>query len=536
METMYRVYCDNKLLHNENIENLKIYNPKATLEQNATSSFEFRIYPSHPYYGEIHKLKSTIVIYQQNEIIFRGRPIELKRAMNNSLDIYCEGELAFLIDSIIAPYDYSGSIEGLFTQFINAHNSQVGEDRQFKVGVITVTDPNDYIVRSNQDFDNTWNAIQEKFIKLLGGYLKVRHEDDGNYLDYLADFTTLNAQHVVFGENMLSVTRTEEGADIATVLIPLGVKDEETGERLTIEDVNDGKNYIENTENIAKYGRITKVQYWDDVTVPTNLLTKGTQALAQMGETIQTIEISAQDMASIDQDITNFRMGSKIRVTSKFHGIDDYYIPTKMTISLFKQGSNKITLNGTIKTLTDSSASNTSSTNQIVTVVENINQDYQVNIPAQIQTLQNELVSLIDQTASSISMEVADRYYSKDDTDTLISEVSTAFTQNKDYFEMMFNSFSQSLEDVLNGTNASFEDIRKYIRFEDGNIILGQIGNEFSVKITNQRISFMQGAMEIAYVSNSKLYNTALQVIESLQIGAFVWIPRANGNLSFTKI
>lgn len=536
MAGMYQIFCDGNLLHDANIEDLKVYDPKLQLEQNATSSFEFRIYPSNPFYNGIQKLKSIVTVYQGKDIIFRGRPIELSRATNNGLDIYCEGELAFLIDSIIEPFDWSGSIEGLFNQFINSHNAQVLDDHKFKVGNITVTDPNDYIVRSNTDYDTTWNSIQKKFIELLGGYLVVRHEEDGVYIDYLADFTTLNAQHVTFGENMLSVKRTEEGADIATVLIPLGAKNEDTGERLTVADVNDGKIYIENTANIEKYGRITKVQTWDDVTLPTNLLTKGTDALAQMGQSIATIEISAQDMASINADISNFKMGSKIRVTSKFHGIDDYYVPTKMTISLFKQGSNKITLNGTVKTLTDSSVSNATTTNNIVNVVESINNDYQTNIPAQLQQLQNDLVSLINQTATEINLEVSDKYYSKDATDTLISEVSTAFTQNKDYFEMMFTSFSQSLEDVLNGTNASFEDIRKYIRFEDGNIVLGKIGDEFTVKITHERISFMQGAMEIAYISNSRIYNTALQVLESLQIGAFVWLPRANGNLSFKKI
>ena len=536
MSGMYQIFCDGNLLHDIHMDDLKIYNPKASLKQNATSSFQFRIYPSHPYFNTIKKLKSIILIYQGNDIIFRGRPIELKRAINNSVDVYCEDELAYLIDSIQPPYDWNGSVVGLFTQFLNNHNSQVNDDHKFKLGIVTVTDPNDYIVRADSDYTDTYSCIQDKFIDMLGGYLRVRHEQDGNYLDYLADFDTLNSQHVVFGENMLDVKRTEDGADIATIIIPLGAKDEETGERLTVADVNDGKIYIENTENIAKYGRITKVQIWDDVTIPTNLYNKAVQSLAAMGQTIQSIEISALDMASINEDITNFKMYSKIKVTSAFHGIDDYFIPLKMDINLFEQGKNKITLNGEAKTLTDSSVATDSTTNTIQTVINNISNDYQVNIPQQIQTLEQEFASLIEQSSSLIYQEVSEKYYNKDQSNELIESVSTSLTQTKDFFEMQFNTFTQDLNDLLSNTNASFEDIRKYIRFEDGNIILGQIGNEFTLKITSERISFLQGSMELAYMNNSKLYIKALEILDNIQLGTFKWLPRANGNVTFKKV
>ena len=84
--------------------------------------------------------------------------------------------------------------------------------------------------------------------------------------------------------------------------------------------------------------------------------------------------------------------------------------------------------------------------------------------------------------------------------------------------------------------DAEFEEIRKYIRFVDGMILLGEVGNELELQISNDRISFLQDGAEVAYFSNRKLYVTDTQILHSLQLGNFAFMPRDNGNLSFKKI
>ena len=44
------------------------------------------------------------------------------------------------------------------------------------------------------------------------------------------------------------------------------------------------------------------------------------------------------------------------------------------------------------------------------------------------------------------------------------------------------------------------------IRFVDGNIILGEDGNQITLKIQNDRISFLENGVEVAYFANRKLY------------------------------
>ena len=153
-----------------------------------------------------------------------------------------------------------------------------------------------------------------------------------------------------------------------------------------------------------------------------------------------------------------------------------------------------------------------------------------------VYNLEQNLESSLTKTNEDITGTVAEKYYLKEDTDALIYEVSTQVEQTKDSFTIQFNQFSADIEAVAAGTDAEFEEIRKYIRFVDGKILLGEVGNELELQIANDRISFLQDGAEVAYFSNRTLYVTDTQILHSLQLGNFAFMPRENGNLSFKKI
>ena len=153
-----------------------------------------------------------------------------------------------------------------------------------------------------------------------------------------------------------------------------------------------------------------------------------------------------------------------------------------------------------------------------------------------VYNLEQNFEASLTKTQEDITATVAEKYYLKEDTEALISEVSTQVEQTKNSFDITFTQFSQDLESVAAGTDAEFEEIKKYIRFVDGKILLGEVGNELELEIANNRISFLQDGAEVAYFSNRKLYVTDTQILHSLQLGSFAFMPRANGNLSFKKI
>ena len=706
---MYKVYCDKLLLHQSDIQELKIISPKLNLEVNKTGSFTFTIYQPHPYYSILKKLKSIITVYQNDDVIFRGRVLNDVLGFKNEKQVTCEGELAFLLDSKQRPYDFQGDIPELFRKFIDNHNAQVEEAKRFKVGRVTVKDPNGYIHRSDTQYLSTYDSLFKKLIDTHGGYLYVRHEADGNYIDYLEDFDRINSQDIELRKNILDLSQITKGGNIATAILPLGAKSEETGERVTIESVNGGKDFVYNQEAVERFGWITKVITWDDVTLPDNLLRKANEELANAFSFDKSIEVTAVDLSGANREISSFRIGTYNRVLSDVHGIEEQLLVTKLSLNLTNPKSDKMTLGKTFKSFTDQDKENGDIIGDIVEKVEKIESDYNVNAPMieevlnkltlelsrnhtmlqsynpthgifipdytqeplvitpkatyrgkeaictyvwkrivngveqplegwegvgadgkltirrnmadriaifkcyatyrkgatslvanatidfnrvddggkgddgtpgkdaaiqsptepddksqlwldtsvtppllkqwngeewvvvndvqeQIQSLRQELLSSIEQTSRSIKMEVAENYYLKGDTDRLVSSLSTTFEQLKNEFAFTFNKFTQDLENLGSSTNAQFQQITKYIRFVDGDIILGEVGNEITLKIQHDRISFLQNNVEVAYFSNRKLYVTDGEYTNSLALGIFAFLPRANGNLSFKKV
>jgi len=142
----------------------------------------------------------------------------------------------------------------------------------------------------------------------------------------------------------------------------------------------------------------------------------------------------------------------------------------------------------------------------------------------------------IAKSQDSVLSTVSEQYYLKQDAERLVSEVSTQIEQTNEDVVIRFNQFNAELEGIVNGTDAEFEQIKKYIRFIDGRIHLGEIGNELELQIRNDRISFIQNGAEVAYLSNNKLYVVDGEFTNSLRLGNFAFTPRANGNLSFKKV
>lgn len=773
---MYRVYSDGLLLYHSKLENLKIFNPSVELEVNKTGSFVFGIPSDHPNYQLIRKMKSIITVYQDDYLLFRGRVLDDEIGWYNEKAVSCEGELAFLLDSIVRPYNFTGSIAAYLKMLLDSHNSQVETEKRFVLGNVTVTDANDYIVRSNIDYTDTWKELNDKLLGLLGGYIIVRHENGVHYLDYLKEINLLAPQKITFGKNLLDLKRIRKGADIATAVIPLGAKLPDSDARLTVASANNGLEVIVDEEAKAQFGYIVKTVILDDVTEASNLLTKGKAHLAGLVKQMESIDLSAADLATVDNDITSFHLGTQVRVTSEPHGIDQLFMVSKLSIDLLNHAANHLTLgkaistfsesvvfkkgdpgrdgqsgkdgqpgspgrdgvdgvngkdgkdgkdgvgvasiteqyylstsatalaggtwSGTVPTWVDgrfmwtrsviaytngtssttnpkcvtgakgstgSAGSNgqpgkdgisittvdvmyyqsTSSTalsggswtttapawvdgrffweKTVVTYSDGTKDEstpvcitgqkgatgatgsqgakgdkgdtgspgkdgingkdgadgkdgangkdaavQSLTAPADtsymwldisldppilkrynaetaswvivndtteiIYNLEQNLEASITKSEQDITLAVSESYYLKDETDSLISSVGTQIEQTANAVQIQFDQFSADIASVAAGTDAEFEEIRKYIRFEDGKILLGETGNELELVIANNRISFMQDGAEVAYFSNRKMYVTDGEYTHSLRVGKLLITPRSNNNTSINIV
>lgn len=109
-------------------------------------------------------------------------------------------------------------------------------------------------------------------------------------------------------------------------------------------------------------------------------------------------------------------------------------------------------------------------------------------------------------------------------------------TQTADAIEMRFTGIQELIGQLSGDNQSQYALLSSYIRFQDGHILLGREGNDFSLDIGSQQISFLQAGSPVAALSDSQLYITQAQVLDSLRLGGFAFMPRGNGNLSFVKM
>ncbi len=159
--------------------------------------------------------------------------------------------------------------------------------------------------------------------------------------------------------------------------------------------------------------------------------------------------------------------------------------------------------------------------------VENIEKTIIENT-AQQEIRDNEIVTLVSETESRITEELEGVKQEQ-------STVQTQLIQTKSDYTYLFDTLLKTINSNDDETNEKLVEISKYIRFVDGNIVLGESGNELTLTIENDKITFSQNEKEVAYFSNNQLYVTNAEILERLTLGNFAFIPRTNGNLSFKK-
>lgn len=370
---MYKVYLDDVIIHHQNDNDLRLNTAKVEQELNKAGSFVYSMNQNHSCYGTEKKLKSLVTVYNNDTLMFRGRVLDIDVGFYGDRTVTCEGELSFLIDSIQRPYEFSGSPTTLFTDLLTSHNSEVEDTKKFLPGRVTVVDANDYIARSDSTYLNTRDSLDRKLVEPLGGYLIPRHESDGVYLDYLADLTDCNSQEVTFGENLLDLSKFISGADIVTAVIPIGAEDEDTGEKLSISDVNSGVDYVYDQDAVNEYGWIFQTVEFEDVTLASNLLNKAYEVLEEVKTSLPAIELTAVDLNAVDCDIASFEVGKLTRVTSKMHDLSEEYMTWKRSINLLNPADSKLHLGGEQEGLTSTTSSISKDITNIQGVVDTEN-------------------------------------------------------------------------------------------------------------------------------------------------------------------
>ena len=531
---MIQIYADDVLTYDSRLEEYGLLALSVTSGLNKAGTATITMPPGHPAYDSYTSRRTVVCIYRDGLLVFRGRALYPADDFYKRRTITCEGERGFFLDGVLRPYLYQDTPEAVFSAVVTAYNAQVEAFKQFKIGTITVTDPNNYIRLESTKAEKVATVL-DQLVERCGGYIVFTTDHEGHRLVNWYDKTDYaNNQSIEFGVNLTDFVRGESDAEIATVIFPYGAKDEETGEHITIESENDGLDYIVDEEARALRGWIAEAVYWDDVTLPINLLAKAQQYLAASRNTITRLQLSAVDLSAMDKSLDTFRVGDLIRVKSKPHGVDDNFLLTDMTEDLLNPAAGYVSLGKESATLTGMGAAGDKSNASLLKQTEaNIRADYQLNVANSITEAKQTLTSLIQQTSDAIKLEVSDTYTTNDE---LTSYVGTQLEMLKDSINLTFTSLEKTVDENDAYSREQLQIIEKYIRFVDGNIILGEEGNAVTLRIENDRISFLLSGGEVAYFSNNKLTVTDGHFLTTLRIGPVAFIPRENGNISLVKV
>lgn len=153
----------------------------------------------------------------------------------------------------------------------------------------------------------------------------------------------------------------------------------------------------------------------------------------------------------------------------------------------------------------------------------------------QIMQAYSDIVTMISDAEGQIKLDIRKDVYTKEEVKDLLSTQEASFTGTYKGFVMDFAEFKKQVGADQSTTNTKFEEWQKYIRFEDGSIILGVVGNPMTAILKNNRLSFLQNNYEVAYISNNALYISHAVVTDDLTVGQVMQKQLPSGYYVFTR-
>ena len=542
---MFRITAQNRsgityTLYDPRSPDLKLISPKCTMAKNKAGLLTFSAPLSHPYTGKIAKLDTVVTLWQDDAILFRGRALNDEWDLRSTRKVEVEGELAYLNDSVQPLTVYHDmTVKAYFAKLIELHNAQVDESRRFTVGQVTVTNSTDNVYRQS-DYESTMDALQDKLLDRLGGYLVIRYGADGaRYLDYLQEYGNVNTQHITPSTNLLDMLHTVRGEDIATAIIPLGAQLEDAEKigtvtpRLTIAAANGGKDYIFDADAVAKWGWIYKVVVHDDITLAENLLRAGYADLEAAKYLQGSIEVDAVDLHLVDSSVERIKLGDMILFSAPASDTPISMLVSEIDLPIDEPGDATYTLGTAYRTMTEQQVNARKDlgeqlelvrdeTNKRTDKVQQELTDYKVDarkdmdsITASVTETRTELTTTTENVYDALG-ELRDTAVTTDK----LEEVKQSVIQlNSDNLEIRFSQV-KSLIDQLEGDAAKKQRVlEEYIRFEGARMELGRSDSVITAVLANDKLSFFENGQEVAYISNLTLYVTEIHVLSRFVMG-----------------
>ena len=549
---MYQLKYKDYILYDPRLvdNNLIIRDPSVKLAVGKAGSMDFVVNADHPHLSNLRRMSGLVELLDGASPIYRGRITRDTKDFYGAHKIETEGIMAALNDSLIPPFNFpedfendaeyisaseSGNVVDFFFRWILAqHNAQVSEEQQIKPGNVTVTDPNNYITRSSESYETAMATILDKLSESsIGGYLLIRYEADGNYLDYYAELPLTNVQKVEFSENLIDLSSETDGTKIYTAILPEG-KDGLDLSSLSDGDLTDdlvkSGLTIYSKSGVAAYGRITRYIKWDDVTVASNLLSKAKAALADNGLSMpETITCKAVDLGWQDT-VQHFRVGRMTMLASTPHGYNAAYPLMELAPDILNPGNTQITMGSTQRTYTRSQIDASRNVgNRIESARKELTDRVDVSASQVTQATQQQITDL-QQNVNSIVLSALENYVETGDFNSYKEEVSTKLSVLTDQLSIDITKVTERIDNVNGDLQSKYDSITKAFRFTSDGLIIGESGNEILLRLDNDVLQFVRNNTPELQITAEGVEAMRIK-ISILVIGNVIWAADENGDV-----
>ncbi|VRD08964.1 putative membrane metallo-endo-peptidase [Streptococcus pneumoniae] len=306
----------------------KILSGSIKQAQNAINEFTFVIPMQNDLYQKLIPFQSIVQVVNlyDEEVEFEGRVLSISNKMTSTgfvQEVVCEGFLSFLHDSTqhFQKMKNTGA-EAYLREILNQHNAQVEDYKRIYLGSVTVKSLTDKPWRY-LGYESTWDTIRERIVSNIGGYLTLRREKDGFYLDWTSSIGMSQESPIQLGRNIKSASREVSFDGLATQIMPIGADEnnnqnenkEEQGSDVTrkqidISSVNGGKIWLEDPELVAKFGIIRKPVIWTEIDNAQVLKNRGLQYLRNQKIALAKWTVAAVERYLIDSRYVKFKIGN----------------------------------------------------------------------------------------------------------------------------------------------------------------------------------------------------------------------------------
>lgn len=542
---------------------------------NCIDSFSFAVLPNNTGFNRIQDFQTLVTVWNTSKrrYDFQGRVLCSAPAMDESgkisKEVTCESFFGFLCDSVQKYVEERNwTPRELLTHIIDCHNSQVEEYKHFAIGEVSDDlDPNNNLYNGIQR-ENSWKTIEEKLLKKIGGEIRFRVVDGVIYIDYLKKIGETRSTKIALSRNMKAIRKESDPSAYITRLVPLGAKLKkevinesgeaetvETEERLTIADVNDGVEYIDDTTAIEAYGIHVGYVEFDGVTSASILLTKARNWLAENNKVQVKYSITALDLSLLGLDIDDFNVHDYHPIVNPLLGIDDTARIIKKNIDICEEIRSTIEVGDNFKTLSEIQREQAEKLNnignEITKEVENATTKIESKVEGIVadkveapieeirQTVEERYTSAIN-TAESIILTALESYVQTSNYDQFKKTVESQLSVMADEIAMNFTATVEEIANIDGELQSKFTQLYKYIKFSgETAITIGSGDSAITLELDNEKgIVFKRNGVQFGLWDGENFYtgNIIIGVNERAQFGAFAFVPRSDGSLSFLKV